>query len=572
MATTRPFARNTGTPIYGTTQYGNIITGDIDVDYSSDYGGVKWWMGPDELLGYIVAFEDPTGNHPNPVGSNEAYIGFYRSAGCTEQDFLDLLKKIPFSSGQVFADGDDARAWLINNGYWTSWGVTAPDCSGIPSTPTPTPTPTPTLTPTPTATPTVTPTGTPTPTPTPTPTLTPTPTATPTPEGDFLLMESEDSLLQENEDFILLETPTPTPVPTDTPTPTPTITSTPTITPTLTSTPTATPTSTPTITPTPTPTVGATSTPTPTPTPTGFTINIYESGSDVIWSGSGTLNTDALTLTGTQTITAGANNSQAIFIIGNGTPPGANHNVYSGITTYTSSIGTLGSAGGSLVGSGSSFGILSNAGGRTLLVPTGYTSNSYISGSTTWTDSTLTSIGLTSGTYTWSWGSGATAGLITMIVGVAVTPTPTPTPGGPTATPTPTPTGGGSNSWYFYTPFGNNLTTPPLSNGQSLFYTNAGGPPVAVSSPNNNSGQIFLMFYKKDSTGTSYETQFSNLVATGGTINVTQNGQTATYTSNTPGVFYLDNAAGYLIFNANIQTATVASPFTYTDPISITFN
>lgn len=43
MATTRPFAYNTGGPISGTTSFGStLISGDIEVDYSEDYGGVKW--------------------------------------------------------------------------------------------------------------------------------------------------------------------------------------------------------------------------------------------------------------------------------------------------------------------------------------------------------------------------------------------------------------------------------------------------------------------------------------------------------------------------------------------------
>jgi len=36
-----PFAYNTGGPISGTTQYGDLVIGNVEVDYSSDYGGVK---------------------------------------------------------------------------------------------------------------------------------------------------------------------------------------------------------------------------------------------------------------------------------------------------------------------------------------------------------------------------------------------------------------------------------------------------------------------------------------------------------------------------------------------------
>ena len=41
MATFKPpFAYNTGGPISGTTQYGDFVIGNIEVDYGSDYGGV----------------------------------------------------------------------------------------------------------------------------------------------------------------------------------------------------------------------------------------------------------------------------------------------------------------------------------------------------------------------------------------------------------------------------------------------------------------------------------------------------------------------------------------------------
>jgi hypothetical protein len=261
MATTRPFAYNTGTTIDGTIQIGNIAIGVSDQDYSQDPGGVKWWMGPDEELGYVIANQVPTGDHPTPV-DEDSYINFWRSTDLTEQSLLDLLNVLPITDGlEPFINGSDAKTWLNNNGYFTTYGEDLP-------TPTPTPTNLPTATPTPTPTLTSTPTATPVPS-------TATPTPTPTDNlGDGLLQENGDSLLQENGDNILLEststtpTPTPTPdatsVPTDTPTPLP-ATSTPTPVPTDTPTPlpaTSTPTPVPTDTPLP-----ATSTPTPTNEP-----------------------------------------------------------------------------------------------------------------------------------------------------------------------------------------------------------------------------------------------------------------------------------------------------------------
>ena len=45
MSLTRPFAYNIGSPISGTTQVGSLAVGDINIEYSANYGGVIWWEG-----------------------------------------------------------------------------------------------------------------------------------------------------------------------------------------------------------------------------------------------------------------------------------------------------------------------------------------------------------------------------------------------------------------------------------------------------------------------------------------------------------------------------------------------
>ena len=143
MATTRPFAYNTGSTISGTIQVGNIAIGVSDQDYSQNPGGVKWWMGPDEELGYVIANQVPTGDHPTPT-DEDSYINFWRSTDLTEQSLLDLLNVLPITDGlEPFTNGSDAKTWLNANGYFTSYGEDLP-------TPTPTPTNLPTATPTPT--------------------------------------------------------------------------------------------------------------------------------------------------------------------------------------------------------------------------------------------------------------------------------------------------------------------------------------------------------------------------------------------------------------------------------------
>jgi len=282
---------------------------------------------------------------------------------------------------------------------------------------TPTPSVTSSETPTPTPTPTETPTGTPGTTPNETPTNTPTesetPTPTPTPTETEVITPTATTT--ETPTPTPTETPTGTPVstPNETPTNTPTETETPTPTPTTTETPTGTPVSTPTNTPTETETPTPTPTPTETPIPSsGFTATIYESGSDVVWEGSGSFDLTDLTFDSTNSISPGYNAGSAIWIVGSKTPP-IFADYYDGVTTFPSSFGSGSVAAND--GIGDIFGILPSS-NRVLVVPTGYTSNTFISGSTTYTGQTISTMGLTPGTYTWSWGSGATADNLTLII------------------------------------------------------------------------------------------------------------------------------------------------------------
>jgi len=157
------FAYNTGAPIFGTTQVGDIAVSNIDVEYSDNYGGVQWWGGPDETNGYVIAHTDPSGSHDGGAGGS-AFLGFWRSSGLTDQDFLDLCNSIPPRIGDTpFTNTSDASAWLAANGYWTSFtSITPTPTATVAVTPTPTGTPASTTTPTPTGTPASTPTPTPT--------------------------------------------------------------------------------------------------------------------------------------------------------------------------------------------------------------------------------------------------------------------------------------------------------------------------------------------------------------------------------------------------------------------------
>jgi hypothetical protein len=114
MSTTTPFAINLGSAIQGTTQVGNIAIGASAQDYSSRPGGVTWYMGPDEDLGYIVAYQN--GSDPT----------FWRSAAKTDESLLLTINNLPARSGQTpFVDINTATSWLTSNGYYYSAIISA---------------------------------------------------------------------------------------------------------------------------------------------------------------------------------------------------------------------------------------------------------------------------------------------------------------------------------------------------------------------------------------------------------------------------------------------------------------
>ena len=141
-----------------------------------------------------------------------------------------------------------------------------------------------------------------------------------------------------------------------------------------------------------------------------FNVTISQVGNDVVWSGSGSFNLTALTSAGPGSIGGGYQSGQAIWAIGEN----SSVDTYSGTITYPASFGTSNVAVTS--NTGSTFGILPGGSGRLLYVPSGYVSNTNISGTSTYANKTIAEAGLTPGTYTWSWGSGANASSLVMVI------------------------------------------------------------------------------------------------------------------------------------------------------------
>ena len=75
----RAFAYNTGSSINGTEQLGSLAIQTTFQDYSSNPGSVKWWEGPEEDLGYIIAYPVPLDNHPTPLPNDNVILsGTYK--------------------------------------------------------------------------------------------------------------------------------------------------------------------------------------------------------------------------------------------------------------------------------------------------------------------------------------------------------------------------------------------------------------------------------------------------------------------------------------------------------------
>jgi hypothetical protein len=151
-----------------------------------------------------------------------------------------------------------------------------------------------------------------------------------------------------------------------------------------------------------------------------FNVTVTQSGSDVVWSGSGSFNLNSLTLVDSIPITSGFNVGQAIWIAGAPTTfPGATGQRYGGASlTYPTIFGSGSPTYSTAVSTGSMFGVVDQGvSGRTITVPDGYVSGTTISGTTTYSSTTIAGLGLSGGTYIWSWGAGANASSLVMIIG-----------------------------------------------------------------------------------------------------------------------------------------------------------
>jgi hypothetical protein len=204
-------------------------------------------------------------------------------------------------------------------------------------------------------------------------------------------------------------------------------------------------------------------------------ITILESGSDVIISGSGSINTTSLTAFGNTVINGRVQPLNGYCQVGSGSSSGVD--IYQFLSgTGPTSIGT---GGFSFANTGSVAKLGIDGINRVIWVPQGYTSGAALSSNSTYNAKSLASMGLTVGTYTWNWGSGDTADSLIIQVGdLEITPTPTVTS---TVTPTNTPTNTGTPT---VTPTNTGTPNPTPTNTPTNSQTPTNTPTVTKTPTN----------------------------------------------------------------------------------------
>jgi hypothetical protein len=123
MSTITPVTFNTGSTIAGTTQVGDLAAGTSPQDYSTQPGGLIWWSTPNTETSYVIAHINEDANQPNPLSVPNVRVGFWKTQFKTEESFIERVEYISLVDGdpQTFTGGTDAKVWLNDNGYWTSY-------------------------------------------------------------------------------------------------------------------------------------------------------------------------------------------------------------------------------------------------------------------------------------------------------------------------------------------------------------------------------------------------------------------------------------------------------------------
>jgi uncharacterized delta-60 repeat protein len=116
MPISRPFAYNPTLQTEGVfEQFGTLSVGFSGQSYGNQ-GGLKWWNGPDEELGYVIGTSIPSGGPIAPDGTPST-VGFWRTSGFVTSEFVNLSNTI---LGVNLQSPSELITSLNSNGYFTS--------------------------------------------------------------------------------------------------------------------------------------------------------------------------------------------------------------------------------------------------------------------------------------------------------------------------------------------------------------------------------------------------------------------------------------------------------------------
>jgi PEP-CTERM motif len=169
------------------------------------------------------------------------------------------------------------------------------------------------------------------------------------------------------------------------------------------------------------------------PAQAGYVVTLEQVGSNVVATGSGTIDLTGLTSDGNADLaSAEIVPDSDVGIIQTGPTTGADSPATIPVTVYTGFTGPFsfgpGRGGGGTLASSGSGDTVAIAGGvdKLLELPQGYVSGSPLSDTSTYDAETLASLGATPGTYVWTWGSAAADDTFTLQIGPAVPVVPEP--------------------------------------------------------------------------------------------------------------------------------------------------
>jgi hypothetical protein len=151
-----------------------------------------------------------------------------------------------------------------------------------------------------------------------------------------------------------------------------------------------------------------------------FVYNVLQVGSNVVTTGIGTIDTAALTSLGSGETTCGYVIPSEGVLVG-GPIAFLSDQAYSGISG-PSAFGTGGAALPLEVATSGGGDLFGTSGGNHLYTPPGYQSEAPLSNTDTYNNTTISLLGFTPGTYVYTWGSGPTADLLTINIGVVPEP------------------------------------------------------------------------------------------------------------------------------------------------------